>query len=125
VATVERALARLQALVRQRSSGNASDIAMTRRLPPDLTGGRASYMVLQADQVDAANAIIGQLQADPRFEHLRDAASQVWYFAAQCWLDRQTNHVPVFLTPTRKAADEPNLLSPYRLSQGHDQGRNL
>lgn len=75
---------------------------MTRRLPIDLTGSPVGYMTLSADQVDAVNATAELVQADHYFEHLRNPANQLWYFVAQCWLDRQTNHVPAFVAQHKK-----------------------
>jgi len=71
---------------------------ITRLLPDDLGTGESQYLGLLADEVEAADKAMSELVADPRFEHLDDVDDVVWRFVAECWADRSTDHVPVFLT---------------------------
>ena len=70
---------------------------MTKLLPPDLTGGEKKYVHYLADEVEAAEYATAAVIADLRFEHLRNPANGVWYFAAECWVDQATDYVPAFI----------------------------
>ncbi|HEX5406597.1 MAG TPA: hypothetical protein VFX16_30360 [Pseudonocardiaceae bacterium] len=95
--TVERALARLQALIRRPPVGDARQTAMTRRLPADLAGEVTQHLGLLADEVDAMRDAVAALLADLRFEHLRDPEARVWRFAAAAWLEPTTDHLRSFV----------------------------
>jgi hypothetical protein len=93
----EKALHDLQQLIR-RPPDDSQTAVMTRRLPDDLVTGESRYIGLLADEVQAADKATSALVADLRFEHLDDVDNAVWRFVAECWADRSTDHVPVFLT---------------------------
>lgn len=69
---------------------------MTRLLPLGLTGGEKKYIQVLADEVEAVDKAVVAITADLRFEHLGDAADDVWYFVAESWIDARTDHVPEF-----------------------------
>jgi len=70
---------------------------MTRRLPPDLATSETGFIGLLADEVEAAEKATSALRNDLRFGHLDHADDDVWRFVAECWVDRSTDHVPVFV----------------------------
>jgi hypothetical protein len=102
IPAVEETLRDLQRLVRRPPDGGQTAV-MTRRLPDDLITSESRYLGLLADEVEAVGSATSALAADPRFEHLDHADDAVWRFVAECWADRSTDHVPVFLT--RNAAE--------------------
>ncbi|MDT7708085.1 MAG: hypothetical protein QOG20_3692 [Pseudonocardiales bacterium] len=63
-----------------------------------------------ADEVQAIETAKKELSADPRFEYLHDIDAAVWQFTADCWVDRQTDHVPTFID---KNAREPTTEACY------------
>jgi hypothetical protein len=102
VLAAEKALGDLQGLVRRPPDGRER-VLMTRRLPDDLATDEDKFIGVLADEVKAAEKATAVLVDDLRFEHLDHADDAVWRFAAECWADRLTDHVPAFVA--RHAAE--------------------
>jgi hypothetical protein len=66
-------------------------------LPADLTSDEAKTVYFFRDEVEAADAATAALLGDLRFEHLDHAEDKVRRFMAECWTDRSTDHVPLFV----------------------------
>lgn len=92
----ERALQELQRLVR-RPPSTAERPALTMRLPADLASDEAQTLCFVRDEVEAADKAVAALLGDVRFEHLDRAEDEVRRFMAECWADRSTDHVPLFV----------------------------
>ncbi len=107
IPAAERALQELQRLVR-RPPSTAERPALTMRLPADLASDEAQTLCFLRDEVDAADEATAALLGDLRFEHLDRAEDKVRRFMAECWADRSTDHVPLFVArhggEVRKAA---------------------
>lgn len=70
---------------------------MTMRLPADLASDDAQTLCFLRDEVEAADKAVAALLDDVRFEHLDRAEDAVRRFMAECWADRSTDHVPLFV----------------------------
>jgi len=66
-------------------------------LPADLASNEAKTVYFFRDEVEAADAATAALLGDLRFEHLDHAEDKVRRFMAECWADRSTDHVPLFV----------------------------
>jgi hypothetical protein len=66
-------------------------------LPADLASDEAKTIYFFRDEVEAAEEATAALLGDLRFEHLDHAENKVRRFMAECWADRSTNHVPLFV----------------------------
>jgi len=67
------------------------------RLPADLASDEIQTLCFLRDEVDAADETTSALLGDIRFEHLHRAEDKVRRFMAECWADRSTDHVPLFV----------------------------
>lgn len=67
------------------------------RLPADLASDGAQTLYFLCDEVEAADKATAALLGDVRFEHLDRAEDKVRRFMAECWADRSTDHVPLFV----------------------------
>ena len=71
---------------------------------PRLNQGNATAFVdlgdncFLRDEVDAADQAAAALLGDVRFEHLDRAEDKVRRFMVECWADKSTDHVPLFVT---------------------------
>jgi hypothetical protein len=66
-------------------------------LPADLASDEAKTVYFFRDEVEAADEATAALLGDLRFEHLDHAEDKVRRFMAECWADRSTDHVPLFV----------------------------
>lgn len=66
-------------------------------LPADLASDEAKTVYFFRDEVEAADEATAALLGDLRFEHLGHAEDKVRRFMAECWADRSTDHVPLFV----------------------------
>ena len=107
--TVENAPRELQRLI-QRTPSAAGKGVMTRRLPLELTDGRAQAITLLPDEAAAIGELERALASHLQYEHLRDIDDAVWHFAAKCWLNKDADHVPDLV---ETQAREPARLSCY------------
>jgi hypothetical protein len=87
----------LQRLITRPPADSADQAAMTRRLPPELTGGQELDLGLVREEVTVFERVKAALRTDLRFEHLRDVDNAVWHFVGECWADRGTDHVAAFI----------------------------
>lgn len=111
--TSERALKRLQGLVRRPRPAADVDTAHSGRVPNDLATEEVRWIYLLPDEkaawLDAEDALL----ADERFEHLvRSVDRAVWRFICKCHVDRSTNHVPAFLEEYAREPQEHTLYIP-------------
>lgn len=90
-------LLRLQYLIQRPAPAVSQRTVRTGRIPLELTGGQKHYIGLTAEEDAAAEHAAQALQADLRFEHVRDPAEVVWDFICRCWLDRTTDQVPALV----------------------------
>jgi len=67
------------------------------RLPADLASSEVQTLYFVRDEVDAADKVTAALLDDLQFEHLDRAEDKVRRFMAECWTDRSTDHVPLFV----------------------------
>jgi hypothetical protein len=98
VLDAEKSLLELQRLVRRSPdspSGQSAPLIM--RLPEDLASDDAKTVCFLRDEVDAADQAVAALLADLRFEGLDRAKDKVHRFMAESWVDRSTDHVPLFV----------------------------
>lgn len=96
IPVIEQALQELQRLVR-RPPSTGQQSALTIRIPPDLASSEVKTLGFVSDEVDAADRVTAALLGDVRFEHLDRAEEKVRRFMAECWTDRSTDYVPVFV----------------------------
>jgi hypothetical protein len=66
-------------------------------LPADLASDEAKTVYFFRDEVEAADEATAALLGDLRFEHLDHAEDKVRRFMAECWADRSTDHVTLFV----------------------------
>jgi len=66
-------------------------------LPADLASDEAKTVYFFRDEVEAADEATAALLGDLRFEHLDHAEDKVRRFMAECWAERSTDHVPLFV----------------------------
>ena len=96
IPAMEPALQELQRLVR-RPPSTGQQSALTIKVPPDLASSEVKTLGFVSDEVDAADRVTAALLGDVRFEHLDRAEEKVRRFMAECWTDRSTDYVPVFV----------------------------
>jgi hypothetical protein len=70
---------------------------LTMTLPADLASDEAKTVYFFRDEVEAADEATAALLGDLRFEHLDHAEDKVRRFMAECWADRSTDHVTLFV----------------------------
>jgi hypothetical protein len=66
-------------------------------LPADLASSDIRALGFLRDEVDTADKVTATLLGDLRFEHLERVEDKVRRFMAECWVDRSTDHVPLFV----------------------------
>jgi hypothetical protein len=96
IPVAEQALQELQQLVRKPPPTGERPVS-TVRLPADLASSEARALGFLRDEMDAADKVTAVLLGDLRFEHLDRAEDKVQRFMAECWADRSTDHVALFV----------------------------
>lgn len=108
---VEKTLAELQRLVRRPASGPGGGVK-TIRIPSELVSDETDHLSLLADEVQIAEKLEAALVADLEFEHLRKPEEEIHRFIAECWTDRETDYVPVFIARYRREPSDHTCFMP-------------
>lgn len=104
---VERALRNLEALLQhEQSPTDAEQHGRTGKIPDDLADEQNRTLLLNVDEEAAREEAVAALEADLRFEYMKDGDVRVWRFACICVLGHQQDPVATFMAENARKPEE-------------------